>query len=44
MKLIILLYMKSYSYEYLTLYSNMRECLHISYWLLQEVLRLDDDN
>ncbi|CAD8106771.1 unnamed protein product [Paramecium sonneborni] len=44
MKMIVILYLQSLCYEYLSEYSQMKECIHQSKWLCNEVLRLEDEH
>ncbi|CAD8120870.1 unnamed protein product [Paramecium sonneborni] len=44
MKMIVILYLQSLCYEYLSEYSQMKECIHLSQWLCTEVLRLEDEH
>ncbi|CAK56653.1 unnamed protein product (macronuclear) [Paramecium tetraurelia] len=44
MKIILILYLESLCYEYLSEYSQMKECIHLSQWLCSEVLRLEDEH
>ncbi|CAD8096347.1 unnamed protein product [Paramecium primaurelia] len=44
MKIIVILYIESLCYEYLSEYSQMKECIHLSQWLCSEVLRLEDEH
>ncbi|CAD8084212.1 unnamed protein product [Paramecium sonneborni] len=44
MKLIMILYLQSLCYEYLSEYSKMNECIHLAQWFCNEILRLEDEN
>lgn len=44
MSLVILLNLLSYSYEYLSRYSKMYESLHLAYWIVDELLRLEEEH
>ncbi|CAK67983.1 unnamed protein product (macronuclear) [Paramecium tetraurelia] len=44
MKLVMILYLQSFCYEYLSEYSKMKECIHLAQWFCNEVLRLEDEH
>ncbi|CAD8093486.1 unnamed protein product [Paramecium primaurelia] len=44
MKIVMILYLQSLCYEYLSEYSKMKECIHLAQWFCTEILRLEDEH
>ncbi|CAD8116976.1 unnamed protein product [Paramecium sonneborni] len=44
MKLVMILYLQSLCYEYISEYSKMKECIHLAQWFCNEILRLEDEH